>query len=250
MNEFIVDKVYKMIQKTPDRNIWTVLKNNVEILHPEKFYKFYPINTYSLDCLFRNYFYLSNPGLFNDPFDCNVNLLDGIGSTESMTTVKRNNYSNAGISCLTETIDNHLMWAHYTNNYNGFVLEFEGMNVDIDKNDYKHFALAPVIYPEKPPKVKMEQPYTHQYLFTTKLKHWEYENEWRIVTQTHSGNREMPFTANNVKGIYIGHKIPDENKGLYKMLLEIQELKYPNASIYVVYPHPNDLRLNFEKVWN
>ncbi len=33
------------------------------------------------------------------------------------------------------------------------------------------------------------------------------------------------------------------------MLLEIHEIKFPTNPIFVVYPHPTDLNLKFEKVW-
>ncbi|MBL7104692.1 MAG: DUF2971 domain-containing protein [Bacteroidales bacterium] len=250
MNEFIVDKEYKLVKNDPNRNVWDVYKNGELLPKADKLYKYYPLSTYSLDSLLRHYFFLSKPETFNDPFDCNINLLEEVEGKKKLETVTRNCFKNVGICCLSETIDNHLMWAHYTNNYNGFVLEFDDMQVDINKNDYKQFALSRVIYPSNPPRVKSELPFSHQYLFTTKLKHWEYEKEWRIVTDLNTDNREMPFSTNVVTGIYIGHKVPDNNIGLYKMLLEIQELKFPKASIYVVYPHPNDLKLKFEKVWN
>ncbi len=250
MDEFIIDKVYTLVRSNPDRNVWDVYKDGKLIPHPEKLYKFYPLSSYSLDALYRHYFYLANPESFNDPFDCNINLLEGIVGKETLQTVKRNSFKSAGICCLSTTLDNHLMWAHYTNNYDGFAIEFKDMQVDIHREDFKQFALAPVTYPLQPPRVTTNKPYSHQYLFTTKLNHWKYENEWRIVTDLNTDSREMYFVPNTVSSVYIGHKIPDNNPGLYKMILEILEAKYPDAAVYVVYPHPNDLKLEFEKVWN
>ena len=250
MKEFVIDKIYKLVRKSPERNAWDVYKNENLITFPKKLYKFYPLNHFSLDTLFRRYFYLAKPGTFNDPFDCNINLLKNIKGSEIMQTVQRNNIKNVGICCLSETLDNHLMWAHYTNNYEGFAIEFNDIKVDINKSDFKQFAIAPVIYPSKPPRVESNMPYSLQYFLTTKLRHWEYEKEWRIIADLNADNREMKIVHETVTGIYIGHKIPDDNPGLYKMILEIQESKYPKASIYVVYPHNNNLKLEFEKVWN
>lgn len=250
MVEFKIDNIYKLVQDNPERNVWSVFKNNRKKTYPEKLYKFYTLSSYSLDALFRHYFYLANPETFNDPFDCNIHLLEGVEGEEILQSLKRNNFKNVGVCCLCETLDNHLMWAHYANNYDGFVIEFKEIQVDISKQDYKQFALSPVIYPKQPPRVPINKSYSHQYLFTTKFNHWEYENEWRIVADLNTDSREMQFVPNTVTGLYIGHKIPDNNPGLYKMILKIQESKYPDASIYVVYPHPNDLKLKFEKVWN
>ena len=248
MKEFIIDDIYKFVAREGDGNIWDVYENGKKIENPNSLYKFYVLNAYSLDSLYRNYFYLANPSTFNDPFDCNVNIATDIKGIETLKTVQRNNYSSAGVCCLTETIDNHLLWAHYTNNYNGFALQFDEMKIETSLEEYKAYGLRPVIYPVKPKRVSTKEPYAHQYLFTTKLNHWKYEREWRIVTDLKNDNREMHYSISNLKGIYVGHKIVDNNLGLYKMLLEIQETKYPDASVYVVYPHPTDLKLEFEKV--
>ena len=144
------------------------------------------------------------------------------------------------------------MWAHYTNNYNGFALEFRGDKINVKLNDdvIKRHTLTRVIYPKAPVRIKQNYPFALHYLLTTKFKHWSYEKEWRILTELKKENRELEYNPDSVKGIYIGHKIPDENRSLYTLLLEILELKFPTVPVYVVYPHPTDLRLKFEKVWN
>lgn len=245
MNEFIIDDEYRF-EKKPDRNIWNVYRNNELISFPQNLYKFFPLTIYSLDSLYRGYFHLANPETFNDPFDCNINLLEEIVGKEKMETVKRNNIKNVGICSLTETIDNHLMWAHYTNNYNGFAIEFD--DIKVDNTNFKQSAIAPVIYPIKPLRVNTNHPYSHQYFLTTKLAHWNYEKEWRIVCHIENEDREMLFTDTTLRGIYIGHKVRDNNKGVFNLLLNIMEDKYPSASVYIVYPHPNDLRLEFEEL--
>lgn len=251
MKELIIDDEYKLVLNNPNRNIWDVYKN--DILLPskvDKLYKYYKLNLYNIDSLLRHYFFLANPGEFNDPFDCNINLLKNIPSTDNMETVKRNNYRNVGVCCLSENINSKLMWAHYTDNYNGFVIEFNAIGVNIKKEDYNQYALSRVIYPEKPIQVDIEYPCSHQYLFTTKQKHWEYEQEWRIIAHLNTEIREMQYSPEIVSGIYIGHNIPDKNPGLYSLLMEIQEIRFPKVPIYVVYPQSDNLDLMFEKVWD
>lgn len=222
-------------------------------------YRFSPLNMYSIDGLLRNYFYLANPADFNDPFDCNVNLISNISESiigerrvEDVKSVKRNNYSNIGVTSFSETIDNHLMWAHYTANYYGFAIEFKGDNISVELNKEVHSRcdLARVIYPEKLARIKNNSDFAQHYVLTVKNKHWSYEKEWRILADITNNKRELRYVSDRVKGLYIGHKIPDIDKGLYRMLLEIAELKFPQAPIYVVYPHPTELRLEIEKVWN
>lgn len=251
MEEFKIDEEYQLKFNSESKH-WDTYQNG-EMLskNAEKLFKYFPLNLYSIDGLLRSYFHLSNPGDFNDPFDCNVNLAENINTVGIMKTVKRNIFRNIGICSFSETIDNHLMWAHYTNNYNGFVLEFAGDGIDVKLNseNISRQTLTRVIYPERPVKISQDYSFAYHYLMTTKFKHWSYEREWRVVAELKSENREIEYYPESIKAIYIGHKIPDENKGAYKMLLELQELRFPKASIYVVYPHPTDLNLHFEKVW-
>lgn len=251
MDEFTIDKEYR-IKLNPVTKLWDTYQFGALLTKTtDKLFKYYSLNLYSIDGLFRNYFHLANPGDFNDPFDCNVNLTeDLIDDLGKMKTVKRNSYKNIGVCSFSETIDNHLMWAHYTNNYNGFVLEFEGENIDINlrRENIKRHTLTRVIYPEHPIKIKKDYPFALHYVLTTKFKHWQYEKEWRIVTELNSDERILDYYPESVKGIYIGHKIPDDNKNIYHLLLEIQKIRFPNIPIYIVYPHSTDLKLKFEKV--
>ena len=55
---------------------WVLHKNGVaQNTIPNSLYKYYPLTEYSLDALEKAYFYLNNPKDFNDPFDCNYNLI-------------------------------------------------------------------------------------------------------------------------------------------------------------------------------
>jgi hypothetical protein len=251
MDKFTIDKEYQLNYNFKT-NLWDTFQNG-ELLpkNTDRLFKYYPLNLYSIDSLLRSYFYLSNPGQFNDPFDCNINLIEDTGELRELKSIQKNSYKNIGICAFSEEIDNHLMWAHYTNNYNGFALEFKGdkINIKLRREIFNRFTLTRVIYPEKKVKIRKEFPFAQHYLLTTKFRHWRYEKEWRIVAELTSDEREMEYYRDSIKAIYIGHKIPDENKSVYKMLLEIHEMKIPNIPIYIVYPHQTDLKLKFEKVW-
>ena len=224
MKEFTIDKEYRL-ELNSDNGKWDTYQNdNLLSKTADKLYKYYSLNLNNIDSLFRNYFYLANPGDFNDPFDCNVNLVEDVTNLEQLKTVKRNNYKNVGVTSFSETIDNHLMWAHYTDNYNGFVLEFEGngINVKMPRETFEKQTLTRVIYPEKPVKIKKDYPFALHYVLTTKFKQWAYEKEWRIITELIKNVRTIEYYPEIVKAIYIGHKIPDNNKNIYELILEIQ----------------------------
>ena len=163
---------------------------------------------------------------------------------------KRNNLKNIGVCCFSEVIDDPLMWAHYTNQYHGFALGFQGSNftVQMSKDDFSKHTLTKVIYPEQPPQIKMNYPFAQHYLLSTKFKRWAYEKEWRLIATIDSDIRKVYFDLDSVIGIYIGHELPDNDPSAFDLICEIARLKYPNVPIYVVHPHPYKLELYLNKV--
>ena len=73
MKKFKIDSNTEVIYENND---WIVVENGVpQISTPKYLYKYFSLNVFSLDCLENDYIYLSNPKDFNDPFDCNRNLI-------------------------------------------------------------------------------------------------------------------------------------------------------------------------------
>ncbi|WP_281541576.1 DUF2971 domain-containing protein [Maribacter aestuarii] len=254
MKEFTIDDEYRL-KRDEKAGDWTYFRNGKPIPKKvEKAFKFYSLNLNNIDALLNSYFYLSNPITFNDPFDCNFNLVDNHDDKEginNMTTVKRNNYGNLGIVSMTSVVNNHLMWAHYTDNYQGFALEWKGTEVTTLPNEgqFSRATFAPVIYPKKLIRIKKEYPFALHYVMTTKLKHWEYEDEWRFICELGpERDRILYYDRDKVKAIYVGHQLVDENKSAYRLILGIHATLYPKIPVYVVYPHTEKLELTFEKV--
>lgn len=254
MTEFQIDDEYKFV-KEKETGFWRYSHNGTMIpITTEKAFKFYSLNINNIDSLLNSYFYLSNPSSFNDPFDCNLNLLDSPSHREKikeMTSIDRNNFSNLGVVSMTEIIDNHVMWAHYTKNYNGFAIEFNGSEVSVipSEDQTAGGAFRKVIYPNNLVRINKEYPFAIQYMLTTKLKHWEYENEWRFITFLgQEKDRILHYDPKKIKGIYIGHQIIESNPSAYRLILSIHSRLYPEVPVYEVYPHPTELELHFVKV--
>ena len=250
MEYFKIDDEYEL-KKGGVPKMWKVYKNGKPYpTEVDKLFKYYSLSINNLDALMNNYFYLSNPRDFNDPFDCNVNLVSNIEDLDNLQITERNSYSNLGIVSFSEEIENHLMWAHYTNNYNGFAIEFKGagIQVQMDNNKIAKISLVKVLYPKHPTRIKHEYPFAQRYVLTTKFKQWEYEKEWRILTTLYTEDRILPYYPEKVKAIYIGHKIPDQNTSAYRLLISICKLKFPGTPVFIVKPHPTDLKLEFVEV--
>lgn len=121
-----------------------------------------------------------------------------------------------GIYSLSKSYEDKLLWAHYANSHRGFCIEY-----DLDKlvDSYIHESKShfPVLYNLKPTELEfadISQASTNngsllQKIFACKSKEWEYEKEYRIVTNDF-GIQNYDFDA--VKSIYFGLKMPDSQK--------------------------------------
>ena len=253
MKEVILNDKYKYVYDSEDK-LWRIHTYGIPtLLKPEKLFKFYDTNLNSVASLHEGYFWLSNPSDFNDPFDCNLNLVehDNNINQELDTKIKRNNIANIGVTCFTQVINEPLMWAHYANNYRGFVVEFntETIRVYIDKNERK-FSLNPVLYFDKFIKVKNTDGFAQEYLLTAKSDKWEYEKEWRLLASVDNKkpyDRIVFYEPIAIKAIYIGHRLFDEQESVFNLIESIFMSKYPDKPIYIVYPHLYKLELVFQR---
>jgi Protein of unknown function (DUF2971) len=90
---------------------------------------------------------------------------------------------NVGILCLSEVRDSILMWGHYTDNHQGFVVGFDSDHPFFSRrrSDNDEFGfLRRVDYQPQRPQVTLTDT-TSPAWFQTKSEHWSYEKEWRIV---------------------------------------------------------------------
>jgi len=231
-------------------NRYKLCHNRIEFpARPDKIFKFYAFNLNNIASVYSNYFYLSNPKQFNDPFDCNLNLvkLDKRSISKEKLNQPLNDISNVGISCFTQDIRNPIMWGKYSDNYTGFVIEFEPELFQMMAHKELLTSFNPVIYLDKFRKVKSSDEFSMEYLLTVKDKRWEHEMEWRIVQIVEEeDDRICKFNTEGVKAIYIGHKLADNYQSQYHFLTEMFEEKYPNRKINVVYPNPEKLGLTLE----
>lgn len=248
LKEYIIDEEFKL-KYNEIEDEWDYFQNN--ILVPKKsgkLFKYYSANMNNIDSLLNQYFYLTNPTHFNDPFDCNINLVPGIDEgIERIEGFKKNNFSNVGVTCFSEVIDNPLMWAHYTNNYRGFALEFKDNQIAAEpkKDQILRSSLTKVTYLKKLVRISPKLPFALHYMFSTKHKHWSYEQEWRIVSEIGKKpvDRFLRFKNEMVKAIYIGHTLLDENSSELRLILNAHQFVYPKVPLYVVYPNFNEFTI-------
>lgn len=154
------------------------------------------------------------------------------------------------IGCLTNNSNSVLMWTHYSNNHNGFLVKLE-----LDKSYTE--SVYPVKYSNKKPLRGIEELHksTEENVlkffkreFYTKAKDWQYEKEYRLIINEQEGNE---FYGIKVVEIILGYNISDQNKKrlanycrknniqLKKATLRTQSygVKYENIDINEILSH-------------
>lgn len=200
-----------------------------------------------LRSLEKNCFWSSNLENLNDPqenmistdkfIEQSSSLANSfLGKTDSLSGVYESlddllgHNKRIGIYSLSTSYEDKLLWAHYANSHRGFCIEY---NLDKLIDSYIHESKNhfPVLYSLKPSELEftdISQASTNngsllQKIFACKSKEWEYEKEYRIVTNDF-GIHNYDFDA--VQSIYFGLKMPDSQKKAMMNRLEGRSIKF------------------------
>ena len=177
----------------------------------DSFFHYYRLSNDNKDALLNNFIYANHPFEFNDPFDCNRELISFEKATfEEVLALNRNPskpeflqqlfyskkkkdrtllydmlkylvynviYMKTGIFCMSSKIDSLEMWSYYTN-HRGFALEF-----DMQKLPTNYWGPFPINYTNnfKAIDYSIFKGLSFLYQSNIKAKCWEHENEWRII---------------------------------------------------------------------
>lgn len=186
-----------------------------ECYAPATIFKYYPDKLERLDAIKSNKIWYSTPSVFNDVFDCDI-AIDEKGIFESAlsmcpdkrgirpgspkwkelkstmhqsTKVFRSEWealkTQTGISCLSESEDSLLMWAHYANNHRGMCVEYNLLEI----NKQLGFSPIPVIYSVDRAcfrsininSINRDSLCALIESISSKSSEWSYEKEWRII---------------------------------------------------------------------
>ena len=156
------------------------------------------------------------------------------------------------ILCLSQEHDNLLLWAHYTGEHEGGVIQLR-----LDSSS-PYLALAkPVEYSrDLPPSATpsdyatflLGQPFSAEGLMKrqifVKSAGWYYEREWRIPMRKDlmDDNGCTTIRPEDIDAIYLGCRMKVENK---RTILDLVESHYKNVTVYQAIKDENEFRLNF-----
>lgn len=203
-------------------------------------YKYMAWNEKTISALLGNYLWLTNPVHFNDPFDCNRGMIFNYDYSEEERLKKKNFFDDIGVLSFTENRFCPLMWAHYTQNYNGIVLKFKSNDFNNFKNEkqFEKIKLRKVIYPEQFKQFPLGLSFSKELMFFIKTKQWNYEKEWRLVANLKAPfNRYLRFNPESLEEIYIGHNLfESRNYSAIQILTQIRDTYYPKTKLIRVFP--------------
>ena len=165
-----------------------------------------------------------------------------------------------GLLCLTESSENLLMWAHYADSHQGFVM---GFDTDVaffnrqkgPEDEFRH--LRKVNYSELRPRLVLSEADSFS-PFLTKSLDWSYEMEWRMMLPLSEANKiigegptavhlfEYPLEA--IRSVIFGCRMTAITKHsileLIRVTEELQKVKCYQASVHDEHYHLNVTQIN------
>ncbi len=147
-----------------------------------------------------------------------------------------------GIYSLSRIRNDILMWSHYADSHKGFCIQF----LDDPKDRFIARAQS-VSYSEDYPIVN---PITEtdairlEKSLLTKAKHWEYEDEWRIIDHE-KGHGIKKFSPHLLVGIIFGCRMNEGHKEMIRRWCENQKLA---VSFYQAREAPRTYSLDIIKL--
>lgn len=190
----------------------------------------------------------SNPSSFNDPFDCDINLLEfnfddcSQEILDDLEKIKRdisktcetdmskaidcipkakleeiyknsqlNKIQKSSICCFSTIFNGTTMWSHYSDNHKGICLIFEPSVKDPFKDfNSDRFTEGTVDYDNYTPVNYLKSKFEGiKKLFLTKSNDWKHENEFRYIIFEDYGF--FSFKKEFLKGVIFGLRVKEED---------------------------------------
>ncbi|MDX9881236.1 MAG: DUF2971 domain-containing protein [Prolixibacteraceae bacterium] len=224
----------------------------------------------------------NDPEFFNDPFDCDIDLLEFdfnnrspeiSNELEKVKTILEKNYgekterlintisdseickiykqsqlnkiSRSSICCFSTSFKNTVMWSHYGDKHRGVCLNFD-WSIPEPFVDYptERFSKGPVDYNHyhTPVNYLKSKEEGIKKLFYTKSEDWRYENEFRFHILEEHGL--FRFNHDFLKGIIFGIRVSEKEIERFKKICA----KHGFSSIYFKKLIKDKLNIRIEQV--
>jgi len=163
----------------------------------------------------------------------NDEMLKRFNSDQKSRRQSLNKFRNKfAVLCLSEKYDDLLMWAHYTKNHTGSVLKLRCLP-ELDRpicvaKQVNYVSTYPLIanledyVKHLTGQVVLDYDTLFETFAYTKSKHWNYEAEWRCVSELHNQERGFdydPIIPDELEAVYIGHSAEEKYKNSLKDII-------------------------------
>jgi hypothetical protein len=202
---------------------------------PPRLYRFRKVQTAEsakreLDAIAGNYLWCSRYRDLNDPMEGVFGVSRWVTKQQTyreVVRIIRDEKQLVGICCFSDSYNNELMWAHYTENFSGICVGYSTSRLREGLGDQVH--IARVAYDERPPRVGRADLDCLRHAARQVLSHkkacWLYEREWRILTNPEEVQPPGPLQIRvdgAVKSVYLGPRIQHEIKN--RMINELNRM--------------------------
>ncbi|MBL4832339.1 MAG: DUF2971 domain-containing protein [Pseudomonas sp.] len=248
---------------------------------PEKLYKYEAFSVQSLLNLKNQVVYFAPPSGFNDPYDCALkadieemkpeetekfksiylakdwpdHVKEALeskspdelrpmlmrGARAACEEVIEKFIKSRGVSCFSEVNDELLMWAHYSDKYKGFCLEFDTSTELFEK-------AKKVKYADEMPTLNALSVFTDGKrgevldLFCTKSSAWKYEHEWRVL---HSeAGTAYTYPSEVLTGVYFG---PNVSRDVLEVICLVLKGQNPSVRFWQGERSPSTFKVEFQE---
>lgn len=171
-----------------------------------------------------------------------------VGAVRSAWKVSHDKFRRFGILSLTESPENLLLWAHYAGGASGLCIGFDESAAVFQDSEYVSAGLRgihKIRYSETRATFgagSLEERLGE--IVLTKSVDWQYERELRCIRELEVGQTAIfpSFEAKDIKEIIVGSNMPIES---IERCIELQEAKFPHASLLVALPDPEHFKMRF-----
>jgi len=168
----------------------------------------------------------------------NLDGKQGMFSIDNNKLARETFDARLGILSLTEAPDNLLMWAHYANNHNGIVLQFNEQHSFFGPISFEGqtLELTRVEYTVDRPVLSSTSLYS-TLVYYRKSPEWCYEREWRLIRPLTGATKVLEkegvrpihlfsFPPDALTGIVVGLNVTDDKRGEIDQICARPEFKH------------------------
>lgn len=146
-------------------------------------------------------------------------------------------------TCFSEEPASMLMWSHYADNHQGMVLEYQFLNIDLEKDIDVFIGLNPVIYTDNLLNLQEYKGVRDKISIPTlaaisKSKEWSYEKEWRLIIHRDSNDQGIAVKVIKPSCIILGTRVNQNHKIMLsleakKKGVPLKQIKLENSKYHL-----------------